>query len=62
MNRILRINDKVRHKDDNIDKKHGIMTILEIKGEYAICANLDFSTLGSQIETYLLKNLKLAEK
>lgn len=39
----LKVNDRVRHKDEQINKVKGILTILEIKGEYAFCASLDVS-------------------
>lgn len=57
----LRVNDRVRHIDEKIDKAQGIMTILEIKGEYAFCVSLGYYNFGEIKDSYLLKDLKLAE-
>lgn len=61
MNTIFKVSDRVRHKDENINKEKGILTILEIKGEFAFCSNNDYHNFGSIAVTYPLKDLKLAE-
>lgn len=57
----FKVNDRIRHKDEKINKEKGIMTILEIQGESALCVRLDYKIFGSIKGTYLLKDLKLAE-
>jgi hypothetical protein len=59
MYKALKINDKVRHKSEEKDKEYGIMTISEIKGEYAVCMTFRFPI--KLPGTFLLKVLKLAE-
>jgi len=61
MERFLKVNDRVRHIDTEIDKKQGVMTILEIKDGYAFCSSLDYNNFGSIKGTYPLNELKLAE-
>jgi hypothetical protein len=61
MSNFFKINDRVRHKNMDIDRIQGIMIILNIKGEYATCANLDPNKHDSMPGTYSLQDLKLAE-
>lgn len=61
MNMILKVKDRVRHRDAGIDNKQGVMTILEIKNGYAFCSSLDYNNFGTIKGTYPLKDLKLSE-
>ena len=47
---MIRINDRVRHKDAEQFKHYGIMQVIEIKGGHAVCQyggfyNLDILTV-----------------
>lgn len=62
MSTFLKVNDRVRHINENIDKSLGVMTIIEIKGGSAFCMGLDYKDFGSKRGTFLLSDLKLAEQ
>ena len=57
----LKINDRVRVIDTDIDKSLGIMSIIEIRGDSAFCLNLDYADFGSKYGTFKFSDLKLAE-
>jgi len=52
-------NDRVRHKNVEMDKVYGIMEIFEIKNDQAICRYGDYSNFG--MVTFPFKDLKKAE-
>lgn len=56
---MIRSGSRVRHKDINIDKLRGIMSVLEIKNGIAICTYLDFERYGSGAWNYNVSDLKL---
>jgi hypothetical protein len=53
--------DRVRHIDKERDKRLGVMSILEIKNENAVCGYLDYSRLHEIAGTFLLTELKKDE-
>jgi len=52
--------EKVRHINDEKDKRCGVMSILEIKNGYAICGYLEYSRLDEMPGTFLLSELRRA--
>lgn len=55
---MFRKGDRVRHTNIEIDKKLGVMSILEIKNGYAICGYLEFTRLHEVAGTFQLSELK----
>ena len=56
---MIKKGSRVRHKNENIDRKKGIMVVFEIKNGFAICGYGDFERLGQGMETYPISDLKL---
>jgi hypothetical protein len=54
---MLKVGDKVRHINFEINNLKGVMSILEIKNYYAVCGYLDYSRMNLQPTTYLLSEL-----
>jgi len=57
----LKINDRVCHIDKMINNIKGIMTILEIKGDYAFCTSLNYNDFGLIKELFPLSDLVIVE-
>jgi len=53
---MFQVNDRVKYKDVNLNKAFGILTILSIKSDIAICSKLDYNNIDS-----LLYNIKLVD-
>ena len=58
---MLRENDKVRFVDKRKDKKFGVLTIFIISGDIATIGNGDYATLGQNIMSVNLNEIKRAE-
>lgn len=55
---MLSKDNRVRHRNSEIDNVRGVMIIREIKGEYAICGYNDFNKIN-QLFTFLISELKI---
>ncbi len=53
-------NSRVRHKNPDIDKEKGIMTVREIKGDYAVCGYNDFNKVHL-IYTFPINELTISK-
>lgn len=42
---MLKIENRVRHRNPDVDKEKGVMILREIKGDFAICGCNDFDKL-----------------
>jgi len=56
---MIRIGDRVKHINPEIEKVMGIMTVLEIKNGIAFCTYTDYDRLGSTTCSYPLTELTL---
>jgi hypothetical protein len=58
---MLREQDRVRFIDTEKDKQFGVLIIFNIKGDYATIGNGDYASLGQNLMTVKLTELKRAE-
>ncbi|WP_164466682.1 hypothetical protein [Chryseobacterium taklimakanense] len=56
---MIKKGSKVRHSNPEIDEIKGIMSVIEIRGNYGVCGYLDFSKMDEPFVVYLLKDLIL---
>jgi len=56
---MIRIGERVKHINPEIDKLMGVMTVLEIKNGISFCTYVDYERLGSSSISYPLTELKL---
>lgn len=57
---MIKKGSRVTHKNSEINKERGIMSVLEIKKGYAICGYLDFAKLHLGPWVYKLDEIQLA--
>ena len=51
----IHVGDRVRHRDESIDSKFGLMEVITIKNGFAFCQNRDFNSLAG--DTFSLNDL-----
>lgn len=54
-------NDRVRFIDEDKNKQFGVLLVFNIKGDYATIGKGDFASLGQDLMTVKLIELKRAE-
>lgn len=54
-------NDRVRFIDEDKNKQFGVLLVFNIKGEYATIGKGDYTSLGQNLMTVKLTELKRAE-
>lgn len=54
-------NDRVRFIDEEKNNQFGVLTVFEIKGEYATIAKGDYESFGQDLMNVKFTELKLAE-
>lgn len=52
---MINVNDRVQHIDEKLNSFYGIMTVIQIKGDYAVCHSGDFHNI--KVETIKVKEL-----
>lgn len=52
---MIQVNDRVRHKDEKINAKYGVMQVWQIKGGSAFCRYGDFHNMD--VVTFSLTEL-----
>lgn len=57
---MIRKNDRVKFIDETKEEQYGILLVFEIKGEYALIGKGDFKSLGQNLMTVKLNELKIA--
>jgi hypothetical protein len=58
---MIQKNDRVKFIDKTKEEKYGVLLVFEVKGEYAFIGKGDFKSLGQNLMTVKLNELKKAE-
>jgi hypothetical protein len=58
---MFNINDRVRYKNNEMDKVYGVLIIVSINEQIATCSDLSYDNLGNTIHNILLCDLVMSD-
>lgn len=58
---MIKENDRIRFIDQEMHRQYGVLLVFSIKGENATVGKGDYASLGQNIMTVKLAEIKLAE-